>query len=88
MKKSRASKHLSRKDSQTSKTAQNYCNSPWAIPRSKYTSETHPKLRQDATNPPASFMNVTPRERENDCVAKRTGEREWEWETDGEEKSR
>lgn len=56
------------------KYAKKHYNSPLANPHCKYISKTHHKLWQDATNPQASCMNVTPRERKNDYPAKKTGE--------------
>lgn len=76
-KESGASKRFSRKDSQTAEAAQNYCNSPRAIPRCKYTSQPHPKtLARCYKSSGILYECHTPREGENDCVAKRTGEEE------------
>lgn len=54
-------------------SAEEHCNSPLAIPHCKYTSKTHPKLWQDAAPAPASFMNVTPRERKMITLQRRQG---------------
>lgn len=55
------------------KSAKKHHTSALAIQYCKYTSKTRPKLWQDATTPAASFMNVTPREKNMITLERRRG---------------